>query len=44
MGTAAQHVRESSYPQAQDFAEENVLKVPTAAEAAEIFERMAMEN
>jgi putative phosphoesterase len=42
--TAAQQVRESGYPQAQDFAEENVLKVPTAAEAAEIFERMAMEN
>jgi putative phosphoesterase len=44
VGTAAQQVRESGYPQAQDFAEENVLKVPTAAEATEIFERMAAEN
>jgi len=44
MGTAAQHVRESSYPQAQDFAEENVLKVPTATEATEIFERLTAEN
>ena len=42
--TAAQQVRESGYPQAQDFAEENLLKVPTAAEATEIFERMAMES
>jgi putative phosphoesterase len=37
---AAQHVRESGYPQAQDFAEENLLKVPTEAEATEVFERM----
>jgi len=42
--TAAQHVRESGYPQAQGFAEENMLKVPTAAEAIEVFERMAAEN
>jgi len=42
--TAAQRVRESSYPQAQDFAEENMLKVPTAAEAIEVFERMAAEK
>ena len=42
--TAAQQVRESGYPQAQDFAEENVLKVPTAAEAMAVFERMAAEN
>ncbi len=42
--TAAQQVRESGYPQAQDFAEENVLKVPTAAEAMAVFERMAMEG
>lgn len=40
---AAQQVQESGYPQAQDFAAENVLKVPTAAEAAEVFERMAAE-
>ncbi len=42
--TAAQQVRESGYPQAQDFAGGNVLKVPSAAEATEIFERMAMEK
>ncbi len=42
--TAAQQIRESGYPQAQDFAEENVLVVPTAAEAIEVFERMAAEN
>jgi putative phosphoesterase len=38
---AAQEVRASGYPQAQELTEENVLKVPTAAEATEIFERMA---
>ena len=42
--SAAQRVLESGYPQAQDFAEENMLKVPTAAEAMEVFERMAAEN
>jgi putative phosphoesterase len=41
---AAQEVRASGYPQAQEFAEENVLKIPTAAEATEIFERMAEEH
>jgi putative phosphoesterase len=41
---AAQQVRASGYPQAREFAEENVLKVPTAAEATEIFERMAEER
>ncbi|MBV9228973.1 MAG: metallophosphoesterase family protein [Chloroflexi bacterium] len=41
---AAQAVRESGYPQAQSFAEENVLKVPTATEATEIFERLATER
>jgi putative phosphoesterase len=38
---AAQEIKASGYPQAQAFAEENVLKIPTAAEATEIFERMA---
>ena len=38
---AAREVRTSGYPQAQEFAEENVLRVPTAAEAADIFEHMA---
>lgn len=36
---AAQSVQTSGYPQAQDFAKENVLKVPTAEEAMEVFER-----
>lgn len=38
---AAQQLRESDYPQAGEFADENVLKVPTAIEAIEYFERMA---
>jgi putative phosphoesterase len=38
---AAQRIRSSNYPQAREFAEENVLKVPTAEEAMEVFERMA---
>ena len=37
---AAQQVRASGYPQAGEFADENVLKVPTATEAMEYFERM----
>ena len=41
---AAQHVRQSGYPQAQEFAEENVLTVPTAAEATEVFEQMGTKN
>ncbi len=36
---AAQAVKASSYPQAQEFAEENVLTVPPAAEVMKIFER-----
>jgi len=44
-GEAAAHaIRASGYPQAREFAEENVLKVPTAAQATEIFERMAQEH
>ena len=42
--TAAQQVRASGYPHAQDFAEENVLTVPTAAEATEVFEQMAVKD
>jgi putative phosphoesterase len=41
---AAHEIRASGYPQAREFAKENVLKVPTAAEATEIFERMAEER
>lgn len=35
---AAQQVRLSDYPQAQEFAAENMLSVPTAAEAIAVFE------
>ncbi len=41
---AAQAVRESGYPQAQEFAEENIRSVPTAAEATAVFEQMAMKR
>jgi putative phosphoesterase len=44
-GEAAAHeVRASGNPQALAFAEENVLTVPTVAEATELFERMANER
>jgi predicted phosphodiesterase len=38
---AAVRIRASGYPQAQDFAENNVLKPETEAEAIAVFERMA---
>lgn len=38
---AARLIRASGYPQAVDFADNNVLQPPTAAEAIEVFERMA---
>lgn len=41
LAKAAQLVRESGYPQAGEFADENLLKVPSAQEAMEYFERMA---
>jgi putative phosphoesterase len=41
---AAQQVRTSGYPQAEEFAAENLLKVPTAVEATEYFERMAAKH
>jgi putative phosphoesterase len=40
---AAKEIRASGSPDAQEFAEENVLKVPSAAEATKTFERMAQE-
>lgn len=40
LDAAAQAVLTSGYPQARDFAAENVLTVPTAEEALEVFERM----
>jgi len=38
---AAAAVRASGYPQAEDFAANNILRPETAAEATEFFERMA---
>ncbi len=38
---AVQEILASGYPRAQEFAEENVLTMPTAAEATEHFERIA---
>jgi len=41
---AAARIRTSGYPQAQDFAENNVLKPSTEAEAIAVFERMAAQR
>ncbi|HZS78900.1 MAG TPA: metallophosphoesterase family protein [Ktedonobacteraceae bacterium] len=41
LGLAARQVRESSYPQAESFAQENILNIPAASEAMEVFEGMA---
>jgi putative phosphoesterase len=41
---AAELIRASNYPLAQDFADNNVLKPPTEAEAIEVFERMAAQR
>jgi putative phosphoesterase len=41
---ATQQVLASGYPQAHAFVEENMLQVPTAAEATDIFERMATDK
>jgi len=38
---AAKRIRASGYPGAQEFADENVLKVPTVAEALQALERLA---
>ncbi|WP_044642758.1 metallophosphoesterase family protein [Risungbinella massiliensis] len=39
--SAAQEIKDSGDPQAQDFAEQNVLTIPTAIEAMEVLESMA---
>jgi putative phosphoesterase len=44
LANAAERIRASGYPGAQEFADENVLKVPTTAEAIEVFERMAAKQ
>ncbi|HLJ36311.1 MAG TPA: metallophosphoesterase family protein [Ktedonobacteraceae bacterium] len=41
LNQAGEHIRASDYPQAQDFADNNVLNPPPAAEVIEVFERMA---
>ena len=41
---AAEDIRNSGYPQAQDFADNNVLKPPTATEAIEVFEQIAVHK
>lgn len=41
---AAQAVRTSGYPQAQQFARENLLTIPSAQEALEVFTQMADKN
>ena len=41
---AAARIRASGYPEAQDFAENNVLKPETEAEAIAVFERMAQQR
>jgi putative phosphoesterase len=41
---AAARIRASGYPQAQDFAENNVLKPQTEAEVIAVFERMAQQQ
>lgn len=44
LNQAAEIIRATSYPQAQDFADSNVLNPPPAAEVVEVFERMAETN
>jgi predicted phosphodiesterase len=41
---AAARVRATAWPGAEEFARENLLTVPTAEEATELFERMAIER
>jgi putative phosphoesterase len=41
---AAERVRKTGYPQAQDFAENNIVKPETARDAIEYFEKMAAKS
>ncbi len=41
---AAERIRRSGWPAADEFVAENLLEVPTAEEAIEVFERMAAEG
>ncbi|MFS0557993.1 metallophosphoesterase family protein [Brevibacillus sp. 179-C9.3 HS] len=42
--TAAKQIDSAHYPQAQQFTDENVRKIPTAQEAMEFLETMAQKN
>jgi putative phosphoesterase len=44
LASAAAYISSSGYPGAQEFVEENLLKVPSAAEATEFFERAAAKQ
>lgn len=44
LADAAGRILASGFPGAQEFVDENVLKVPTAAEATEVFERRAAKG
>jgi diadenosine tetraphosphatase ApaH/serine/threonine PP2A family protein phosphatase len=41
---AAEAIRATTFPDAREFAEENVLTIPSGQEATELFERMATAN
>ena len=41
---AAAAIRATSFPDANEFAEENVLTIPSGHEATELFERMAVNE
>ena len=44
LAAAAEAIRASDWPIAEEFADENVLQVPSREEAATLFERMATET
>jgi len=44
LAAAAEAIRASGWPIAEEFADENVLQVPSREEAATLFERMATET
>jgi diadenosine tetraphosphatase ApaH/serine/threonine PP2A family protein phosphatase len=44
LGAAAEAIRASGWPIAEEFAAENILQVPSREEAATLFERMATEG
>ena len=44
LGGAAELVRKTAYPSAQDFADNNILKPESAQEAVEYFEKMAAKG